>query len=166
MRNRMSTAALERAIVADREAGHLPFMVIGTGGSVGTGAIDPLVEIASLCKNGHALWFHVDGAYGAPAAALPEAPPDLKALSLADSVAVDPHKWLYAPLEAGCTLVRDPKHLADAFSFHPTYFQFDDAGDGVRRRTSTNLACRIRVAFARSRSGLDSGRPGAKATSA
>lgn len=127
---RMSTTALDRAIVADREASRFtPFMVIGTAGSVSTGAIDPLGEIAAICKR-HALWFHVDGAYGAPAAVLPEAPPDLKALSLADSVAVDPHKWLYAPLEAGCTLVRDPKHLADAFSFHPAYYHFADAGDG------------------------------------
>ena len=123
---RMNVTALERAIAADRDAGHLPFIVIGTAGSVSTGAIDPLGEIAAVCKQ-HNLWFHVDGAYGAPAAVLPEASPDLKALSLADSVAVDPHKWLYAPLEAGCTLVRDVKHLADAFSFHPAYYHFSDA---------------------------------------
>jgi aromatic-L-amino-acid/L-tryptophan decarboxylase len=127
---RMNTAALERAIRADRDSGRFaPFMVIGTAGSVSTGAIDPLGEIAAICKR-HSLWFHVDGAYGAPAAVLPEASPDLKALSLADSVAVDPHKWLYAPLEAGCTLVRDSKHLADAFSFHPAYYHFADGGDG------------------------------------
>jgi glutamate/tyrosine decarboxylase-like PLP-dependent enzyme len=88
-----------------------------------------LGDIAAVCKR-HDLWFHVDGAYGAPAAVLPEASPDLKALSLADSVAVDPHKWLYAPLEAGCTLVRDSKHLVDAFTFHPPYYHFSDGGDG------------------------------------
>ena len=127
---RMSTAALERAIQADRESGQFtPFIVIGTAGSVSTGAIDPLGEIAAICKR-HDVWFHVDGAYGAPAAVLPEAPADLKALALADSVAVDPHKWLYAPLEAGCTLVRDPKYLIDAYSFHPAYYHFSDAGDG------------------------------------
>ena len=126
---RMSVPALERAIVADREAGNIPFIVIGTAGSVSTGAIDPLGAIAAICKK-YFIWFHVDGAYGAPAAVLPEASPDLKALSLADSVAVDPHKWLYAPLEAGCTLVRDVKHLSDAFSFHPAYYHFQDAGDG------------------------------------
>ena len=124
---RMNTAALERAIQADRDSGqYTPFMVVGTGGSVSTGAIDPLGEIAAICKR-HSLWFHVDGAYGAPAAVLPEAPADLKALALADSVAVDPHKWLYAPLEAGCTLVRDPKHLVDSFNFHPAYYHFSDA---------------------------------------
>jgi glutamate/tyrosine decarboxylase-like PLP-dependent enzyme len=128
---RMNTEALDRAIRTDRESGKVtPFMVIGTAGSVSTGAIDPLGEIAAICKR-HALWFHVDGAYGAPAAVLPEAPADLKALSLADSVAVDPHKWLYAPLEAGCTLVREPKHLADAFSFHPAYYHFADS-DGEK----------------------------------
>jgi glutamate/tyrosine decarboxylase-like PLP-dependent enzyme len=133
---RMNTTALERAIQADRDSGrYAPFMVIGTAGSVSTGAIDPLGEIAAICKR-HSLWFHVDGAYGAPAAVLPEAPADLKALSLADSVAVDPHKWLYAPLEAGCTLVRDSKHLADAFSFHPAYYHFADGGDG---ETPTNF---------------------------
>lgn len=126
---RMRVDALERAIAADRAAGHAPFCVIGTAGSVSTGAIDPLGGIADVCRR-HDLWFHVDGAYGAPAACLPEAPADLKALSLADSVAVDPHKWLYAPLEAGCTLVRDPRHLVDAFSFHPEYYHFSDAGDG------------------------------------
>ena len=132
---RMNVAALERAIAADREAGHVPFFVIGTAGSVSTGAIDPLGDIAAVCKR-HNLWFHVDGAYGAPAAVLPEASPDLKALALADSVAVDPHKWLYAPLEAGCTLVRDAAHLADAYSFHPAYYHFDDGGDG---ETPTNF---------------------------
>jgi aromatic-L-amino-acid/L-tryptophan decarboxylase len=82
-----------------------------------------------LCKREH-LWFHVDGAYGAPAAVLPDASRALKALSLADSVAVDPHKWLYAPLEAGCSLVRDPERLRGAFSFHPPYFRFEgDAED-------------------------------------
>jgi glutamate/tyrosine decarboxylase-like PLP-dependent enzyme len=126
---RMDVAKLDRAIAADRDAGHLPFIVIGTAGSVSTGAIDPLGDIAAICKR-HDVWFHVDGAYGAPAAVLPEAPPDLKALALADSVAVDPHKWLYAPLEAGCTLVRNVSHLADAYSFHPVYYHFDDGGDG------------------------------------
>ena len=126
---RMDVTKLERAIATDHEAGHVPFIVIGTAGSVSTGAIDPLGEIAAICKR-HDVWFHVDGAYGAPAAVLPEASPDLKALSLADSVAVDPHKWLYAPLEAGCTLVRNASHLADAYSFHPAYYHFDEVGDG------------------------------------
>ncbi len=74
------------------------------------------------------MWFHVDGAYGAPAVIAAEAPPDLAAMSEADSVAFDPHKWLYAPLEAGCAFVRDPAALKGAFSYHPAYYHFD-SGD-------------------------------------
>ena len=118
---RMDTAALRRQVETDRAAGDLPFLVIGNGGTVSTGAIDPLSEIADMAKE-LGLWFHVDGAYGAPAAALAEAPDDLKALGRADSVVVDPHKWLYAPLEAGCVLVRSSKHLRDTFSYHPPYY--------------------------------------------
>jgi glutamate/tyrosine decarboxylase-like PLP-dependent enzyme len=73
------------------------------------------------------MWFHVDGAYGAPAAALDDAPPALRAMALADSVAVDPHKWLYAPLEAGCALVRDPEVLRAAFAYHPPYYHFGES---------------------------------------
>ncbi|MCJ7824234.1 MAG: pyridoxal-dependent decarboxylase, partial [Anaerolineales bacterium] len=72
------------------------------------------------------LWFHVDGAYGGFAACLPDAPEDLKGLSLADSVAIDPHKWLYQPLEAGCALVRDANIQVEAFSYHPVYYRFED----------------------------------------
>jgi aromatic-L-amino-acid/L-tryptophan decarboxylase len=122
---RMNTAALRRQIESDLKGGDIPLLVVGTAGTVSTGAIDPLAEIGTVCKE-NALWFHVDGAYGGFAAALPEASADLKALSLADSVAVDPHKWLYSPLEAGCALVRDQKLLLDAFSYHPVYYKFDD----------------------------------------
>ncbi|MES2525221.1 MAG: aminotransferase class V-fold PLP-dependent enzyme [Gemmatimonadota bacterium] len=120
---RMDVAALREAMVSDRAAGDRPMMVVGTAGSVSTGAIDPLREIAALCRE-VGVWFHVDGAYGAFAAALPDASPDLAALSLADSVAVDPHKWLYAPLEAGCVLVRDRELLRNAFAYHPPYYHF------------------------------------------
>ena len=124
----MDMAALERMIADDRRAGHQPAIVVGTAGSVSTGAIDPLDAIAALCTR-ERLWFHADGAYGAPAAVLPESPAALRALSLADSVAVDPHKWLYAPLEAGCSLVRDPEKLRAAFSFHPPYYHFEGDAD-------------------------------------
>ena len=118
---RMDADALRRQIESDKQAGLLPMLVVGTAGTVSTGAIDPLPEIAQLCRE-YDLWFHVDGAYGAPAAALPESPDELKALSMADSLAIDPHKWLYAPLEAGCALVRDATLLRDTFSFHPPYY--------------------------------------------
>jgi aromatic-L-amino-acid/L-tryptophan decarboxylase len=121
---RMDVAALERQIVADRTSGDVPMLVVGTAGTVSTGAIDPLVRIAACCRR-HDVWFHVDGAYGALAARVPGAPDDLRAIADADSIAVDPHKWLYAPLEAGCALVRRRDDLLRAFSYHPNYYHFD-----------------------------------------
>jgi len=121
--HRMDPEALARAIERDRSEGARPMMVVGTAGSTAVGAVDPLEEIGALCRE-QGIWFHVDGAYGGFAAALPDASPDLKALARADSVAVDPHKWLYAPLEAGCALVRDPEALRNAFSYHPPYYHF------------------------------------------
>jgi glutamate/tyrosine decarboxylase-like PLP-dependent enzyme len=126
-RRQMDLRALEEQILSDRDQGFLPFIVVGNAGTVAVGAIDPLPDLASLCRR-YGLWFHVDGAYGAPAAILPEAPPELRGLREADSVALDPHKWLYSPLEAGCALVRDPRHLLEAFAFHPDYYNFDDRG--------------------------------------
>jgi len=122
---RMDVDALRRHIEADAAAGDVPCIVVGTAGSVSTGAVDPLPEIAAVCKE-YGVWFHVDGAYGGFAAALPDAPDDLRGLVLADSVAVDPHKWLYAPLEAGCALVRDQHALGAAFAYHPPYYHFEE----------------------------------------
>ena len=118
-RRRMNTAELRRQIAVDRARNERPFLVVGTAGSVGTGTVDPLREIASICRE-FDLWFHVDGAYGAFAVAVPDAPDDLRALAMADSLAVDPHKWLSAPLEAGCALVRQPEHLRNTFSYRPS----------------------------------------------
>jgi aromatic-L-amino-acid/L-tryptophan decarboxylase len=124
-RLRMDVGKLASRLAADKAAGDLPFIVVGTAGSVSTGAVDPLVEIGSLCRE-QGVWFHVDGAYGGFAAAVPDASADLRALSDADSLAVDPHKWLYAPLEAGCALVRDGEALRRAFSYHPPYYHFEE----------------------------------------
>ncbi|HUF12628.1 MAG TPA: aminotransferase class I/II-fold pyridoxal phosphate-dependent enzyme [Longimicrobiales bacterium] len=132
---RMRVDALRAAIERDLAGGARPIAVIATAGSVSTGAVDPLRMIADVCRE-HGLWLHVDGAYGGFAAAAPDAvrehggatgaqaAADLAALALADSVAIDPHKWLYAPLEAGCVLVRDPQVLRDAFAYHPPYYHF------------------------------------------
>lgn len=128
---RMRPDDLATLIRSDRRAGLLPFLVVGTAGTTGTGAIDPLPELAELARR-ERLWFHVDGAYGAPAATLPEAPAELRGLALADSLALDPHKWLYAPLEAACCLVRDPQALPDAFSFQPSYYKLDRRADDGR----------------------------------
>jgi glutamate/tyrosine decarboxylase-like PLP-dependent enzyme len=121
---RMDVGALERQIVADRQEGVLPLLVVGTAGTVSTGVVDPLAQIAAVCRR-HDVWFHVDGAYGALAARVPGAPDSLRALTEADSVAVDPHKWLYTPLEASCALVRRRGDLLRAFSYHPSYYHFD-----------------------------------------
>ena len=132
--HRMVVSLLEEQIVKDKADSFMPMAVIGTAGSVGFGTIDPLREIAAICKK-HSVWFHIDGAYGGLAAALPEFQQLLNGLADADSIAVDPHKWLFCPLEAGCTLVRDQQVLADAFSFHPEYYHFDITGN----ETTTNF---------------------------
>jgi aromatic-L-amino-acid/L-tryptophan decarboxylase len=119
----MNIVALKKQISSDLEDGDKPFLVVGTAGSVSTGAIDPLPDLAAICRE-FDLWFHVDGAYGGLAAVLPDAPAALAGLGEADSVAVDPHKWLYAPLEAGCALVRNPELLREAFAYHPPYYHF------------------------------------------
>jgi glutamate/tyrosine decarboxylase-like PLP-dependent enzyme len=125
-RQRIDVEALRVALARDKAAGDRPMAVIGTAGTVSTGAVDPLADLAGLCRE-EGVWFHVDGAYGGLAAAVPGAPVDLQALGLADSVAVDPHKWLYAPLEAGCVLVRDDDSLRRAFAYHPPYYHFGQA---------------------------------------
>jgi len=123
----MDMGELQARYGRDRGEGYQPFLVVGSAGTVSTGAVEPLPELATFCHE-HKLWFHVDGAYGAFANGLAGAPPELKGLESADSVAVDPHKWLYAPLEAGCVLVRDPSALRNAFSYHPPYYSFEGEG--------------------------------------
>ncbi len=123
-RMQIDVAAVRQQIEADRAAGERPILVVGNAGTVSTGAVDPLDELAAICRE-FDLWFHVDGAYGAMAAILPQAHQEFAGLSEADSIAVDPHKWLYAPLEAGCALVRNREKLRDAFSYHPPYYHFE-----------------------------------------
>jgi len=130
-RQRICLDTLKKQVEEDRRAGCLPFLVVGTAGTVSTGAIDPLRDLAAFCKE-QQIWFHVDGAYGAPAASLAESPDDLHALALADSVAVDPHKWLYTPIAAACILTRDPQSLQNAFDFRPDYYHFaNDNESGI-----------------------------------
>lgn len=135
-RARLRPDLLAAAIDADRAAGDEPWMVVASAGTVSTGAVDPLRAIAALCAE-RGVWLHVDGAYGGFAAMLPaelldargdDVAADLHAIALADSVAVDPHKWLYVPFEAGCALIREPGLLRRAFSHVPPYYNF--AGDG------------------------------------
>jgi aromatic-L-amino-acid decarboxylase len=130
--NRMDMAVLERTIQEDKEKDLSPIMVIGTAGDVSTGAVDDLKSIATICKR-YDCWFHIDGAYGLPAAVVPEQRNLFDGMADADSIAIDPHKWLYAPLEAGCTLVKDPNHLIQTYSSHPIYYNFGNYNEPEAR---------------------------------
>jgi len=121
--NKMKVEALEQMIIKDLEKGYKPIMVIGNAGDVSTGAVDDIQILSAISKK-YDLWFHIDGAYGIPAAVLPELKDMFAGIDGADSIALDPHKWLYSPLEAGCTLVKDPNHLVETFSSHPVYYNF------------------------------------------
>jgi aromatic-L-amino-acid decarboxylase len=121
---RLPMDALARAVAEDRRAGLTPAIVVGSAGTVNTGAIDPLGEIADFCRR-EGLWFHADGAYGAMARISPALAPLLSGLERADSIAADPHKWLYVPYEAGATLLREPGRLAATFRKFPEYLASD-----------------------------------------
>ena len=128
--NQMDLKKLNDSIEKDIAEGKQPMMVIGTAGDVSTGVVDDLAGISEICKK-YDLWFHVDGAYGVPAAVVPEYKQIFNGLEEADSIALDPHKWLYAPLEAGCTLVKNPHHLINTFSSHPEYYNFSNDENSV-----------------------------------
>ncbi len=130
--NRMDIGILEQTIAADKNIGLQPIIIIGTAGDVSTGAVDDLQAIAGICKR-YDCWFHVDGAYGIPAAVVPELKVVFEGINEADSIALDPHKWLYAPLEAGCTLLRDPNHLIQTYSSHPVYYNFSNGEGAIAR---------------------------------
>ncbi len=117
---RMSVPALEQALEEDRRSGVRPWIVIASAGTVDTGAIDPLPEIAELCRR-YGAWFHVDGAYGGLFALCEEGRALLGGIELADSVALDPHKTLFLPYGTGAALVRDGQLLQDAFSASGEY---------------------------------------------
>ena len=126
--NKMNTDILRQTIHDDLKIGKKPFLVIGNAGDVSTGVVDNLSKIATICKQ-YNLWFHIDGAYGIPAAVIPKYKNLFDGIQEADSIALDPHKWLYAPLEAGCTLVKNPQHLIDTYSSHPVYYNFGNHDD-------------------------------------
>jgi glutamate/tyrosine decarboxylase-like PLP-dependent enzyme len=127
---RMRVAELEAAIRRDRDEGRRPVAVCASAGTVNTGAIDPLREIAEVCRR-HDVWFHVDGSYGGPAVLTGRHRPELEEMASADSLALDPHKWLYIPIEAGLALVRDGEALRDTFSLVPPYIRTEGNPGGV-----------------------------------
>ena len=127
---RMKIDALEAALDGDRARQVQPIAVIATAGSTNTGAIDDLEAIAGVCRR-HDVWLHVDAAYGGPAILSADYGAPLRALSRADSVAIDPHKWLFVPVEAGLVLVRDAGAMRAAFSLVPPYLRTDGSATGV-----------------------------------
>jgi aromatic-L-amino-acid/L-tryptophan decarboxylase len=124
---RLVPGEVAAAIAADRAAGRLPVCVVATAGTTGTGAVDPLEELRAVCDE-HGLWLHVDGAHGAAAMLSPHGREQLRGLESADSLALDPHKWLFQPYEAGCLLVRDGAALERTFSTMPAYLHDAAAG--------------------------------------
>jgi glutamate/tyrosine decarboxylase-like PLP-dependent enzyme len=150
---RMLPASLDAAISEDRERGNIPVAVVASSGEVNTGAIDPLNEIADLCAK-HNVWLHVDGAYGAPAILTYQYAKELSALARADSLALDPHKWLSVPVEAGAVFVRNantcgpPSVLYRHISRQTASRRASGACHGSASTASSRL-----VAFVPSRSG-------------
>ena len=121
-RYRMSLDALEQALEEDRRTGVRPWLVVASAGTVDTGAVDPLPEIADLCRR-YGAWFHVDGAYGGLFTLCDEGREKLRGIAAADSVALDPHKTLFLPYGTGAVVVRDGQQLLDAFSASADYIQ-------------------------------------------
>ena len=115
---RMIPDELDRRIVQDKAARKTPLAVVASAGTVNTGAIDPLRPIAEIAHR-HGAWFHIDGAYGALAAIAD--PTRFEGMELADSISLDPHKWLYQPLDCGCLLYRSPEAAQKAFSHTGEY---------------------------------------------
>ena len=124
---RMDPDALAIAIRSDREAGHLPFLVVGTAGTVDIGATDDLAAIGAIARM-EKIWFHVDGAFGAMAALSAELRPLLAGIERADSVAFDFHKWMQIPYDAGCILVRDPSLHMATFAQQTAYLTRETRG--------------------------------------
>jgi aromatic-L-amino-acid/L-tryptophan decarboxylase len=125
---RMRPDALEEAIRADIDAGIRPAIVVGTAGTTATGSIEPLDELAEIAAE-HGLWFHVDAAYGGALALSDEVRPLLGGIEQADSVTLDPHKWLSTPLGSGCIVVRNLQSLSDSFGVYASYVHEDEALD-------------------------------------
>ena len=119
---KISMNKLKNAIAKDRLEGYQPFCMIATAGTTNTGTVDPLNDIAKLCKEEN-LWFHIDGAYGGAAILSKKGSQTLKGIEKADSLTVDPHKWFFQPYEMGCLLVRNHKWLSQTFTEKPEYLR-------------------------------------------
>ncbi|MDX1644258.1 MAG: pyridoxal-dependent decarboxylase [Thermoanaerobaculia bacterium] len=122
---RLSVQALEVAIESDLEAGRRPLAVVATAGTTSTTSVDPLAAVADVCRR-HSLWLHVDAAYAGNAAICPEHRPRFAGWEAADSIVVNPHKWLFTPLDCSVLLLRDRQRFTDAFSLVPDYLRSDE----------------------------------------
>lgn len=141
---RMNTDQLQAAIREDKAAGLLPFAVVASAGTTNTGSVDALGTIADICQ-AESLWYHIDAAYGGFAALTDRGQTLLAGIERADTVTLDPHKWLFVPFECGCLLAREPRRLADAFRILPEYLRdvetdgeevnFADYGEQLTRYT-------------------------------
>lgn len=120
----LDTKDLEKKIIEDQNNNKHPFLVVASAGTVNSGTIDPLNNIADICQK-YNLWFHVDAAYGGFAALSPNLKPLLQGITRADSIALDPHKWLFIPFEAGCVLVKDSSHMKQTFATRAPYIHRD-----------------------------------------
>ncbi len=125
---RMTVSDLQRKVIGDLDKGFSPFMVIASAGTTNTGAVDPLHDIADYCI-AEKLWLHVDAAYAGFAALTEEGKRMLSGIERADSLTLDPHKWLFVPFECGCLLVRDPSALTSAFRILPEYLKDVEPGE-------------------------------------
>ncbi len=143
---RIDIAALERAIATDRAEGGRPVCVVGTAGTVNTGAIDDLDALADICER-ESIWLHVDGAFGALATLAPALRPLVRGLERADSLAFDLHKWLYMPIEAGCILVRDAEAHRRPFSPSASYLALLDRGITAGPHVYSNLGPQLTRGF-------------------
>ena len=123
----MSVPALEEAIARDRSAGRLPMAVVATAGTTSTTSIDPIEAIADLCAR-EGIWLHVDAAYAGSAAICPEYRALMPGIERADSIVVNPHKWLFTPVDCSILWVKDPALLRAAFSLIPDYLRTDEPG--------------------------------------
>ncbi|MFQ5660716.1 MAG: pyridoxal phosphate-dependent decarboxylase family protein [Gammaproteobacteria bacterium] len=127
---RLAPDQLEAAIKQDRAAGRRPFCLVGNAGTTNTGAVDPLDALADICQR-ESLWFHVDAAYGGGALLTEQERAQFNGIERADSIALDPHKWLFQPYECGCILVREREWLRTTFRRLPDYMRDTDAGPGM-----------------------------------
>jgi glutamate/tyrosine decarboxylase-like PLP-dependent enzyme len=143
---RLDLGALRDAIATDRHAGLHPYCVVGTVGTVNTGATDDLPALADLCEK-EDLWLHVDGAFGALAAFAPALRPRLAGMERADSLAFDPHKWGYFPIEVGCVLVRHREGHRAAFATTAAYLASGEGGIAARTDRFADLGVQLSRGF-------------------